>query len=295
MRAVRAVSAASYHPRMLSPVDIRVIDDQRDERCRQLADRLGIPAVPAGDSTATRFVLDYVQGRLELRERGSRPGQGLCVDFESHRLRRTTRNLSRRQPLARAIGRAARTVVDATAGLGEDAMLLAEMGYEVTAIERSPVIAALLRDGLLRGGSSLVVIEGDAAEVIPGLDPAPEVIYIDPMFPPKRKRSALASKKNRLIRAVVGEDADAGALLELAIRSAVRRVVVKRPTWRRPFGRGPITPAPASSPDTMSTCAAGHPPRPIRATLVDHASAIARPSLVLPSRAVGGRRDHRTR
>ena len=224
---------------MRCPVDIQIVGDERDERRRRLADRLGIPASPASDLTGPQLILDYVENQLELRERGSRPGHGLSVDVESHRLRPSPQNLSHRQPLPRAIGRRGLRVVDATAGLGEDAMLLAQMGYDVTAIERSPVIAALLRDGLQRGGPPLVLIEGDATEVIPGLDPRPEVIYIDPMFPPKRKRSALASKKNRLIRAVVGEDSDAATLLDVALQAALLRVVVKRPMWAPPLRARP--------------------------------------------------------
>ena len=41
--------------------------------------------------------------------------------------------------------------IDATAGFGEDAFLLAAAGFKVFMYERDPMIAALLRDGLVRG------------------------------------------------------------------------------------------------------------------------------------------------
>ena len=56
---------------------------------------------------------------------------------------------------------------------------------------------------------------------------APDVVYLDPMYPPKKK-SALVKKEMRICRMLVGEDEDAGELLEIARRVARRRVVVKR-------------------------------------------------------------------
>jgi 16S rRNA (guanine1516-N2)-methyltransferase len=141
-------------------------------------------------------------------------------------------------------------VLDATAGLGHDAALLACMGYQVTAVERSPIIAALLKDGLARAladeryrealGGRLRVIVGEAREILGGLDEAPDAIYLDPMFPPKRKASALAKKGVRLLRRVVGDDEDASELFEAAVARSVPRLVVKRPTSAPPLRPGPV-------------------------------------------------------
>lgn len=58
------------------------------------------------------------------------------------------------QLVAKAVGlqktRAALHIVDATAGLGQDAFVLASLGCTVTLFERNPVIHALLADGLAR-------------------------------------------------------------------------------------------------------------------------------------------------
>ncbi|MFQ5993650.1 MAG: class I SAM-dependent methyltransferase [Acidiferrobacterales bacterium] len=146
---------------------------------------------------------------------------------------------------AHAIGKRSRTIIDATAGLGHDALLLALMGYEVTAIERSPIIAALLRDGIMRAqeqeklapalGDRFMLLAGDARKLLPTLETCADVIYLDPMYPPSAKRSALPKKVMRTLRDIVGDDADTGELLSVALKHAQGRVVVKRPSSAMPI------------------------------------------------------------
>ena len=129
------------------------------------------------------------------------------------------------------------TVVDATAGLGRDAFVLAQLGCSVTLIERNPLVAALLEDGLQCAASDAEVativgrmrlVCGDAIALMSAWsDEAPQVVYLDPMFP-HRDKSALVKKEMRLFRPVVGDDDDAPALLEAALALATHRVVVKR-------------------------------------------------------------------
>lgn len=145
----------------------------------------------------------------------------------------------RGQLIAKAVGLKKNpnpVVLDVTAGLGRDAFVLASLGCKVTMIERSKVIAALLQDGLdrlYRDSSSenitLQLLVADAREVLENLtqDDKPDVIYMDPMFP-HRDKSALVKKEMRILREVVGDDIDAAELLDLALRSANKRVVVKR-------------------------------------------------------------------
>ena len=165
---------------------------------------------------------------------------------------------SLRQPLMRAVGLrkgdpARPTVLDVTAGFGEDAWLLASIGCRVYAVERNPIVAALLRDGVVRAadhdaetaqrldvqcadGAALLERLGAGETLLIGV---PEVVYIDPMFPAERK--ALERKPLRLLRSLVGEDADAPRLLELARHVTQRRVVVKRPRRAPPLGDLPPT------------------------------------------------------
>ncbi len=133
-------------------------------------------------------------------------------------------------------------VLDGTAGLGRDAFILASLGCHVRLCERSPVIAALLQDGMARATrdvelaaimSRMQLMQGDTLSVLIALaagDTAdcPDVVYLDPMFP-HREKSALVKKEMRVFRHVVGEDTDADDLLPAALAVARKRVVVKRP------------------------------------------------------------------
>jgi 16S rRNA (guanine1516-N2)-methyltransferase len=100
-------------------------------------------------------------------------------------------------------------------------------------IERSPIIAALLQDGLERAEgleplSRLQLITGDAKEVLLELAQTSEVIYLDPMYPESGK-SAAKRKEMRLFRELVGDDVDITELFEIALQTARKRVVLKRP------------------------------------------------------------------
>jgi 16S rRNA (guanine1516-N2)-methyltransferase len=151
----------------------------------------------------------------------------------------------RGQALPRAIGLKSGknpSVVDATAGLGRDAFLLASLGAEVTLIERSDTMHRLLADGMAQaaneGGelgeilSRMTLLHGDAKDLLPDL--SPEVVLVDPMHPP-RKNSALVKKELRLIREIVGEDKDAVELMQVALNCARNRVVLKWPQKADPM------------------------------------------------------------
>lgn len=155
------------------------------------------------------------------------------------------------QLVAKAVGlqktQAPLHVLDATAGLGQDAFVLAGLGCRVTLLERNPVIHALLADGLARAA-----LNTDCAPIVarmelqPGSsiewlhragDAAADVIYLDPMFP-HRDKSALVKKEMQVFRRVVGDDDDSEQLLAAALASARYRVVVKRPR-KAPAVSGP--------------------------------------------------------
>jgi len=138
--------------------------------------------------------------------------------------------------LSRACGRhaaAGQLVVDATAGLGTDALALCARGYRVVLVEREPALWALL-DSHLRLTESMDVslILGDAREILPRTDTpwrgAPAVVYIDTMFPDSGK-SALPGKRMQYLRRLLeGAADDAQELVDVARRLATDRVVVKR-------------------------------------------------------------------
>ncbi len=209
-----------------------------------LAQALNLPAVSESESSSD-FLLVWTGEHLELRDCRDPKLNPLRVDFHDADFRRYSAGLSRRQPLARAIGKA-QLVADATAGLAQDAFRLALMGYRVTAIERCAAVAALVQDGLRRLnetphalGERLQLIVGDARATLSSLMPRPEVVYLDPMFPSKRNTSAAVRKELKWLRELVGEDPDALELFETARRSATHRVVVKRPDHAAPLIANP--------------------------------------------------------
>ena len=127
--------------------------------------------------------------------------------------------------------------IDATAGLGEDALLLAAAGFNVRLFERNPTIAALLEDALERAASTpeladvisrMQLEKADSVVALQQLDFHPDIVLLDPMFP-GRKKSAAVKKKLQLLQQLEDPCEDEGALLDAAMAAAPRKVVVKRP------------------------------------------------------------------
>lgn len=129
------------------------------------------------------------------------------------------------------------TAVDATAGLGEDAFLLAAAGFDVRLYERDRVIALLLGDALRRSledpalapiSERMTLFAEDSVAALPALETPPDVIVLDPMFP-ARQKSALIKKKFQLLQQLERPCADEEALLNAALAARPLRIVVKRP------------------------------------------------------------------
>ncbi|MCE1182264.1 MAG: class I SAM-dependent methyltransferase [Rhodocyclales bacterium] len=203
---------------------------------QQLAAQLGLPYGGDGE-----FALQLGPQGLQLQEIAEQAAGAVRVDFvEGALAHRRLHGGGSGQMIAKAVGiqpGVRPVILDATAGLGRDAFVLVQLGCPVTLIERQPLIAALLADGLARARQDAEVgpiIErmhfqpGNAIELMqnwPG--EAPQVIYLDPMFP-HRDKSALVKKEMRVFRPLVGDDDDAPALLAAALALASHRVVVKR-------------------------------------------------------------------
>lgn len=187
------------------------------------------------------YALTFTSERLELRPLEGKSHGPISSDLCDRDVQRRI-NGGRRQPLARASGlhrEGPLRVLDATAGLGRDAAVLAGLGCEVTMLERSPVVAALLLDGLERARADVTFgtwvkqrmgfQPGDAMSFMQTFaTSAHDVVYLDPMYP-QRDKTALAKKEMRVLRELAGDDADADQLLQVALGYARRRVVVKRP------------------------------------------------------------------
>lgn len=181
---------------------------------------------------------------LELR----RDADGLILEGDGMRLRAGFDDMKRRLLHGKLNGeflvRAARlkgieepTLVDATAGLGQDSLLLAAAGFSVTLIECNPAIAAMLVDAIERArrdpeladaAGRMRVIEGNSLKVLRDLSMPPDVVYLDPMFP-GRSKSAAVKKKFQLLHRLEMPCEDEMALLEAARAAHPRKIVIKRP------------------------------------------------------------------
>ncbi|OBX06084.1 methyltransferase [Gallibacterium salpingitidis] len=189
------------------------------------------------------FALVLTEQRLELRKIDEPKLGAIAVDFvQGTMAHRRKFGGGRGEAVAKAVGikkGKLPKVLDATAGLGRDAFVLASIGCEVQLVERHPVVAALLADGLQRAYQDAEIGEfmQQRMKLLPiktinELDPQQhyfDVVYLDPMFPHKNK-SALVKKEMRVFQSLVGADLDADLLLDSALKLA-HRVVVKRPDY----------------------------------------------------------------
>lgn len=135
--------------------------------------------------------------------------------------------------------------IDATAGMGEDAFLLAAYGYDMTLYEQNPVVAVLLKDALRRAkkhpqlkeiAGRMKLVEGNSVEELKTRVDAVDLIYLDPMFP-GRQKSGLINKKLQLIQKLEPPCSDEVELFEAAIQAKPSKIIVKRPL-KSPFLAG---------------------------------------------------------
>lgn len=209
-----------------------------DSIAKKLSATLKLPLTTLDDKNYSVFLV-VTETHLELRLTAEDAPGPVYVDFLGGALNHRRRfGGGKGQLISRAVGLKSKpslTILDVSAGLGKDAFVLATLGCDMTMVERNPIIAALLKDGLQRAQEAkwfhelkLRLIEADAKDYLTQLKCLPDVIYLDPMFP-LRTKSALVKKEMRVLREVVGSDEDAVDLLALALKKAQSRVVVKRP------------------------------------------------------------------
>ncbi len=178
--------------------------------------------------------LTLTDGNLEVRG-----------DFTENRNRLSENNL-RQEFLVKAVKSKNMgenpLVVDATAGLGEDSILLSAAGSRVVMFEYNPIICALLEDAMDRARETdelceiinrMTLIEGDSTEKMSEISERPEAVFLDPMFP-ERKKSGLVKKKFQLLQKLEKPATDERKMYEEALKLHPKKIVVKRPL------KGPI-------------------------------------------------------
>ena len=160
-------------------------------------------------------------------------------DFAETMMHRVTNGRLQHEMLVKAASseKEGRKAIDATAGMGEDAFLLAAQGYEVTLYEQNPVVAALLKDAIRRAKKNQIlkdiagrmkVVEADSVECMSKLLDPVDVIYLDPMFP-ARQKSSLINKKLQLIQKLEPPCSEETDLFDAALKVGPSRIIVKRP------------------------------------------------------------------
>ncbi|GAA5648064.1 MULTISPECIES: class I SAM-dependent methyltransferase [Vibrio] len=222
-------------------------DPNQASRLDEIGQRWHLQHTPQSE-----FALVLTAQRLELRKLDEPKLGAIFVDLVGGAVgHRRKFGGGKGQAIAKAAGLnkgVTPTILDGTAGLGRDAFVLASLGCQVQMVERHPVVAALLEDGLLRAGQDteighwvqerMTLLHASSHDALAQLAAdaefvRPDVVYLDPMYPhpESKKKSALVKKEMRVFQSLVGADTDADALLQPALALASKRVVVKRPDY----------------------------------------------------------------
>lgn len=221
-------------------IAITVSDKSLTEQAKLLAKQwhFQFSVIAPNDS----FFLQLTHQHLQLIQSDKHSPGPIYVDFSSGQVaHRRLFGGGKGQTIAKAVGLnkyASPLILDATAGMGKDAFVFASLGADVILMERSPISAALLTDALHRASTDAAIsdiigrmsfIFGDARKLDSlQLKQRPDVIYLDPMFP-HRKKSALVKKEMLAFQSLIGDDKDSNELLNICQQLAKERVVVKRP------------------------------------------------------------------
>jgi 16S rRNA (guanine1516-N2)-methyltransferase len=229
-----------------------LIEDSGSLRANEAAQALGkslglsVHTIPANKKkqrfAQAQWQLVFTEKGLSLRLSSEPSWSDIFVDFASSALQyRKANGGGRNESIAKAIGIKGKqqlNVLDCTAGMGTDSFVMASVGANVSMIERSPIIAALLDDALTRAQEvgldvceRMRLIQRDAISHLQNHDAVGaniDVIYLDPMFPHKKK-SALVKKEMQAFQRLLGPDQDSEQLLTSAIDFGAKRIVVKRP------------------------------------------------------------------
>lgn len=226
----------------LSEKLIVVVNEKYKEESKALAEKIGVDTdlVVSED----KLSLQYTEEGLVLTD-----GQLSIRGDLSNMIKRVKQSNLERELLVRVSKIKNQSggliAVDATAGMGEDSILLAAAGFYVHLYEYDPVIAALLEDALKRAAfipelshivAHMELHQEDSIEALNNMPIKPDVVLLDPMFP-TRQKSALVKKKFQLLQRLEQPCSDENELLEAAKKVHPKKIVIKRPA-KGPFLAG---------------------------------------------------------
>lgn len=198
---------------------------------------LGATLNPSTDLSEFQFVIDWHSDNPIVTDSD---GRKLCIDFDQDHITYQRKQLrGKNEPLAKALGlgKGTQSVLDLSVGMAADSVLLCQLGLKVTGVERSALLFFLLKqafavtsraelkDYQLVHEEALVFLDRD------GVSSSFDAIYFDPMYPHPagKKKTALPKQEMVIFRELVGKDLDADKVLEKALKSGVKKIVVKRP------------------------------------------------------------------
>ena len=130
-------------------------------------------------------------------------------------------------------------IIDATAGMGHDGLLLARLGATVILVEQHPIVWALLTSAMQQAQSNLhlakisqrmQLVHANAVDWL--AEQQVDVVYLDPMFPKgdlPDKQQPLVKKEMQILQKLFAASTDTGDALLAPARQAAKRVIVKRP------------------------------------------------------------------
>ena len=208
------------------------VQGESPARAREAAQQLALEYGNYQDTEGLLLVVGEASAWLELS------GVKVTVNFDSAAMQHRRKG-GHNEMLGRAVGLKADRkplIWDATGGLGRDAFVLADLGCEVTLCERVPVLAWLLDQAVQAAAVSGMDQVRAAAERMSVLAADSKtqrastgtVIYLDPMFP-ERKKAAAVKKEAAMLQHLADQTDDSESLWQWAWDQPVERIVVKRP------------------------------------------------------------------
>lgn len=237
-------------------IAVTTADANSELYAKQIAEKLNCDyqfGLVASEIESPEFLVVLEDTKVFLQKTGRKAPGPIMVDFTEGSVdHRRKFGGGKGQMIAKAVGIKAGVypkILDATAGLGKDAFVLATLGSPVDMIERSPLVHTLLENGLQRAKEYAMQSDFELFDIVQRMqllhhtsqnylqalsnNNFPDVIYLDPMFP-ERDKSAEVKKEMSAFHSLVGKDEDADQLLPLALAHVNYRVVVKRPR-KAPF------------------------------------------------------------
>ena len=124
------------------------------------------------------------------------------------------------------------SILDCTAGLGRDGILLSELGYNVTMIEKNPLLILLIRNYLSRNAHIKArLLYGDALTYTHIAEKEFDYIYIDFMF--EKKNNSKPSKYDLFLRSINYNENNKSGFINKMKNYCKKRIVVKEPMKSR--------------------------------------------------------------